>query len=194
MMEHAKFGHDDCFTVYELGAGHGRIGYALLKAFPNARYVVIDIPPALYVAQWYLTSLFPELPALKFREKWGDEELKDGIQRASLVFLSPDQAEQLPNRSCDIFINICSLQEMKMEQVENWFIQIDRLCSGYFYTKQYFDHVNVFDGDVIRQGDYPARQDWKLVFTRASPTFPSLFETIYRISPLSRQTAPVVRR
>jgi putative sugar O-methyltransferase len=182
IIEHTKFRRDDRFTVYELGAGHGRMGYALLKSFPNARYVVIDIPPALYVSQWYLTTLFPALPTLKFRETWGEEELKGALGSARLVFLSPDQVERLPDLSCDIFINICSLQEMSTEQVENWFAQIDRLCSGYFYTKQYFEHENSIDGLVIRQVDYPVRENWKQVFTRPSPTFPSLFEAIYKMA------------
>jgi hypothetical protein len=40
----------DRFTIYELGAGYGRQGYAMLKAFLNCRCVVIDIPPALCIS------------------------------------------------------------------------------------------------------------------------------------------------
>jgi hypothetical protein len=70
---------------------------------------------------------------------------------------------------------------MNLSQIENWFSQIDRLCSGYFYTKQYFEHANHVDEITIRQPDYPVRPHWKEVLFRKSPTFPSLFEAIYKV-------------
>jgi putative sugar O-methyltransferase len=182
IFQHAKPRLANRPIVYELGAGHGRMGYALLKAFPGARYVVIDIPPALYVSQWYLTRLFPELKAVRFKENWSQPEFNKAFSDASLIFLSPDQAEYLPGRSCDLFINICSLQEMKLDQVRNWFRHIDRLCGGHFYTKQYYEHRNALDEESINRSDYPINPRWRMVFDRKSPTFPSLFESIYQIS------------
>jgi putative sugar O-methyltransferase len=51
----------------ELGAGYGRLGYVLMHAVPGASYTVIDIPPALYLSQRYLTTLFPDVPVFRFR-------------------------------------------------------------------------------------------------------------------------------
>ncbi len=182
IFQHAKPRLANRPTVYELGAGHGRMGYALLRAFPGARYVVIDIPPALYVSQYYLTMAYPELKAVRFKESWSQPEFHAAFSDASLIFLSPDQAEYLPAQSCDLFINICSLQEMKLDQVRNWFRHIDRLCVGHFYTKQYYEHCNVLDEESINRSDYPVNERWRTVLDRKSPTFPSLFECIYQLS------------
>ena len=48
--------------VLELGGGYGRVAWAMLEEFPHARYIVCDIPPALAVAQRYLTSSSPTGP------------------------------------------------------------------------------------------------------------------------------------
>ena len=60
MAEHVTF--HSRLTVCELGAGSGRVGYWLLRRHPGLRYVVVDIPPALDLAQWYLTRCYPEVP------------------------------------------------------------------------------------------------------------------------------------
>lgn len=39
------------WDIGELGAGYGRVGYVFLKALPRSTYTIIDIPPALNVAQ-----------------------------------------------------------------------------------------------------------------------------------------------
>jgi putative sugar O-methyltransferase len=172
---------ESTFTLYELGSGCGRIGYGLMRGFPNARYVAIDIPPALYVAQWYLGKLFPDVPIFRFRQFSTYEQIRAEFEKSRVAFLSPDQAALLPNKSCDIFINICSLQEMTRDHVDYWFGQIDRLCNGTFYSKQFKEHYNPVDRFSLNEGDYPVRQSWQTVMRRENPTFPSLFEAVYKI-------------
>lgn len=45
--------------VLELGGGYGRVTWAFIEEFPDTRYILCDIPPALGIAQAYLTALFP---------------------------------------------------------------------------------------------------------------------------------------
>ncbi len=54
-------------TFCELGAGYGRNAHVFLTTFPKGKYIVIDIPPALYVAQEYLSSVFPDKKIFTFR-------------------------------------------------------------------------------------------------------------------------------
>lgn len=169
------------FTVYELGAGHGRIGFALLTMFPQARYVVIDIPPALHVSQWYLSSLFDRHRVFRFREFTSYSQVAAEFEESRIAFLLPHQASMLPDKGADLFINICSLQEMTREHVALWFGQIDRLCRGHFYTKQYLHHANDIDRIKIDRGDYPVRPHWSPLLDRRCEAFPSLFEALYRI-------------
>ncbi len=181
IMDHAGFGRNDRFTMCELGAGYGRVGQLLLRAFPNARYVVFDIPPALYVSQWYLTRAFPERKTFVFREFTDYAAVKDEFERASIAFLAADQVEMLPNRLCQIFVNISSLHEMRLDQIENWFGQIDRLCQGVFFSKQFLDYPNTVDGISVKEEDYPVLPRWQHLDRRISPTFHLFFEAAYRV-------------
>jgi putative sugar O-methyltransferase len=171
----------DTFTVYELGAGHGRIGWALLSMFPHARYVVIDIPPALYVSQWYLSKTMSAESVFSFRDFKSFNDLSSEFRSSRIAFLLPHQAAMLPDKSADLFINICSIQEMTREHMALWFGHIDRLTRGSFYMKQYLEHRNDIDGITIRRNDYPVRRYWHAVFDRQCEGFPSLFESLYRI-------------
>ncbi|MDH3440813.1 MAG: putative sugar O-methyltransferase, partial [Gammaproteobacteria bacterium] len=55
---HPKLDRRDVKTILELGPGYGRTAYVFLALQPGCRYILVDIPPALYVAQRYLTSVF----------------------------------------------------------------------------------------------------------------------------------------
>jgi len=103
------------------------------------------------------------------------------FEAARIAFLLPHQAELLPNKSADLFVNICSIQEMTREHVGLWFGNIERLCRSRFYTKQYHVHKNDIDGITISRGDYPVRQDWKALLDLDCEAFPSLFEAMYVI-------------
>ena len=56
--EYFKVPKTEKITFCELGAGYGRNAYVFLNVFPRGKYIVIDIPPALYVSQEYLSSVF----------------------------------------------------------------------------------------------------------------------------------------
>src|SRR5262245_38554124 len=75
--------HEPRFTLAELGAGYGRLGYVMLKT-TACRYVVFDIAPALYLSQWYLTTLLPERRAFRFRRFERFTEIEHELSRADI--------------------------------------------------------------------------------------------------------------
>ena len=172
---------DARLEICELGAGYGRNAYVFLKAFRNCKYVVVDIPPALYVSQHYLSSVFPERRVFKFRCFESFEEVEDEIEAAEIVFLLPHQAAMLPPKSFDLFINISSLHEMRPEQIAAYFDLIDRLTKGYFYSKQWFVSENPHDGLRIRQDDYPVPAHWRELYSRPARVQTAFFEAMYAI-------------
>ena len=169
------------FRVMELGAGHGRVMFTILKAFPHAQIAIVDIPPALFVSQWYLTNTFPGLKAFKWRAFRNYEDIKSEFEGASIAFLSPEQIELIPDKCADLFVNISSLHEMMMPQIQNWFSHIDRVCRGYFYTKQIKEYPNLIDNITVRESDYPVNPRWQETLKRTNPIFPIFFEGVYRI-------------
>jgi len=167
--------------ICELGAGYGRNAYVFANAFPNGKYIIIDIPPALYVSQRYLTTIFPDKKVFRFRCFDSFEEVRDEFEASSLVFLLPHQAEMLPAKSIDLFVNISSLHEMTMEQIRAYFGLIDRLTKGYFYSKQWFVSQNEHDGICVKKEDYPILENWRQLYLRAARVQTHFFESMYAV-------------
>jgi len=168
-------------VISELGAGYGRNAYFFLQAFPQCKYILIDIPPALYVAQNYITSLFPDRKIFKFRCFDDFDAVKTDFLDADIVFLLPHQANMLPKKCVDLFVNISSLQEMKIEQIKAYFMMIDKLTKGYFYSKQWFTSHNPADAIIVSATDYPIPSTWSQLFHRKSKVQTYFFEAMYKI-------------
>ena len=169
--------------IVELGGGYGRLAWLLLTAVPGVRYIVCDIPPALAIAQRYLTALFPDRSTFRFRRFDDPADIAAELANASLAFLLPHQLALLPSVEADLFINISSLHEMRREQIAEWFTLIDRHTPGRFYTKQWLRSVNVFDELVVEREEYPVPEHWLTLLDREVLAPPGFFESVYRVRP-----------
>ena len=95
--------------VLEVGAGYGRTAFAILSLFPDCKYTVVDIEPALTITRWYLTQLFPT---------------------DRITFLSPAQINEIPRSSMDLAVSIFSLSEMTPETRDEYLLLFDRVAAG----------------------------------------------------------------
>jgi putative sugar O-methyltransferase len=122
-------------AVMEIGAGHGRLAEVFGKT-TNYRYVIFDITPALYVAQWYITRLFPDAKIFTFRHFEDFKEVEQELAESRFAFLTPNQIECFPDGYFDLSINMNSLGEMRLDQVANYVVHIDRLTKKGFLSRQ----------------------------------------------------------
>jgi putative sugar O-methyltransferase len=166
--------------IAELGAGYGRLGYVFLSALNKSDYTVIDIPPALYIAQSYLSKVFPKKNIFTYRSFSNYSSIKNQYQKTSIKFLLPYQLEKLPQKSINLFLNVSSLHEMTRPQIDNYFSQINRLTEGYFYTKQW-RRSQTKDNDHITEYEYPTPPHWKTIYHRRHPIQDMFFEALYKI-------------
>src|SRR5262249_4927134 len=113
------------FDLAELGAGYGRLGYLMLKT-TACRYFVFDIPPALYLSQWYLTSLFPERRAFLFRRFDRFDEIESELSQTDVAFFTPNQLAKFPPRYFDVFATISSVHEMRRDQISHYMTLMGR--------------------------------------------------------------------
>lgn len=167
--------------VLELGGGYGRVAWVFLEEFPRTRYVMVDIPPALGVAQTYLTTLFPDRPAFRFRHFESHDEVADELASAQLAFLTPNQLDILEPLGVDLFVNISSLHEMRPEQIAHYLRQVGRHTTGFFYTKQWQRWHNEADDVVIDRESYPIPPSWGTVYSRTHPIQRAFFEALYDV-------------
>ncbi|HWI07950.1 MAG TPA: putative sugar O-methyltransferase [Solirubrobacteraceae bacterium] len=165
--------------VLELGGGYGRVAWVFLNEFPQSRYILCDIPPALAIAQQYLTTLLPDRRAFRFRHFDSHAEVADELAAAQIAFLTPNQLELLEPLGVSLFVNISSLHEMRPEQIAHYLGQVDRHTDGYFYTKQWERWHNTEDDVVIGRADYPIPPGWRTIYEHAHPIQRRFFHGLY---------------
>jgi putative sugar O-methyltransferase len=152
--------------VIELGSGYGRLAWAFLEAFDDIRYVLVDLPPALAIAERYLSELFGDRRVFGFRSFERYDHVREELTAADIVFLTPNQLDLLPPLDADLFITVSSLHEMRPEQIAHYFERMQTHCGGFVYTEQWETSVNPFDEIVVRRADYPVPPEWRVVFER----------------------------
>ena len=167
------------FNLAELGAGYGRLGYIMLKT-TGCRYFVFDIPPALYLSQWYLTTLFPKRRAFRFRHFEAFEEIEGELAEADIAFFTPNQLAKFPATYFDVFASISSIHEMRRDQISHYMALMGRTTKSTLYLKQQKDYVNPIDNLVIGKDDYPVPAGWAPSRERFDLINPGFFERIYR--------------
>ena len=166
--------------VLEIGGGYGRNAYVVLALNPNVKMTMVDIPPALFLTQRYLSSVFRGRRVFYVREFASYDEVKDEMEKASIVLLMPHQLKLLPDAYFDVSYNISSFGEMGRDQIAQYFEQLERLTSLFFYTKQWQISNNVFDGVLLKEEDYPFGKNWTKVYSRSCPVQSDFFEALYQ--------------
>lgn len=171
-------------VVLDLGAGWGRMGYAIKRANPLCTYVLCDLPEALLVSSTYLPRLLPSEKVHTFldtRSGHIDERLLRG---GGLIFLGTHDITRLSDKVIDVFINVASFQEMTPIQVNEYFEFIDKKVKGMFFCQQLKSaQTHSYElGEIAGFEQYPFRSAWKRVYLRNSTFSDLYFETAHIIS------------
>ena len=189
---HLELDRREVSTILELGPGYGRTAYVFLTVQPSCRYILVDIPPALYVAQRYLTAVFPERRVFPFRPIDTFEDITEEFNNSSIIFLTPNQLALLPDNATDLFINISSFHEMRMDQIRYYFTEVERLTRRYFYFKQWKESTIPFENETVKEADYPIGEHWRLINRQQCEVQQKFFEALYELpSPDHQRLAEV---
>jgi putative sugar O-methyltransferase len=119
-------------TVLEIGSGSGIKTSTFLKAMPNITYIIIDIPPALYVAQQtliaqgYKTFTYQDAKKIKsiMEIHYNDFEV---------ICLAPWMIDIISKINIDLFINVGSFQEMEPWLVKGYLDKVIPITKKYIY-------------------------------------------------------------
>lgn len=166
-------------VVAELGAGYGRLGFVLVRAL-SIRYWVFDIPPALFVAEWYLQNVLPGRRIFTFRPFDDFEAVRAELEESDVAFFTANQIALLPDASVDAFVNISSLHEMRQPQIEHYLQQMARAARHVIYLKQWIEFQNLADNILITRASYRLPADWRIVHDAADSVQDRFFELLAR--------------
>ncbi|MDX1677269.1 putative sugar O-methyltransferase [Arsukibacterium sp.] len=135
---------DDIHTILEIGGGFGTLGEILAKSdISNLRYIDVDIPPTLFVADSYLKAAVPDRTCTGYLATKNAEILNiEDLPEISVL-----ASWQLPalQGEVDLFVNFISFQEMEPHIVKNYFSHVDRLQSKWILLR------NMKEGKQIKK-------------------------------------------
>lgn len=148
-------------TYVEIGPGSGYLA-ALIHHYRPGRLILIDLPEILPYSFLLLHRLFPDRPFLLPNELEGDPvRLPD----EGFIFMTSDQADQLPDQCVDIGVNTASFGEMLPDLVTHYFTLLRRIIKtdGLFFTcnrvEKWMSKEDRASESVARQFGHPMRFD-----------------------------------
>lgn len=172
-------------VIADLGAGCGRDAVAFSRLLPKLqKYLIIDIPPALALAEKYISDLFPRDKIFKFRPFTHFSQVAKEYQESKFLFFLPNQIELIPSSQVDLFLNISSLHEMRLDQVRYYFRQIERLTKlqSYFYFKEFKNAYVAHEDVYIKIKDYPLAPKWQVLYLRECKVQIKFFECLAQLT------------
>ena len=140
-------------TILEVGAGYGRISEYLLNSNQFNKYVIVDIPPALWLSHFYLEQHYPNIKTSKFSATVTTEIIMERLENFDIIFISPSQLRYLSDNSIDLIIAINCLQEFPQSTINYYFSEFKRL-SMYSYIKAQVSPHNIYQDDFMLFDDY----------------------------------------
>lgn len=136
----------DIHTVLEIGGGFGSLGEIFAKSdVSDLRYIDIDIPPTLFVAENYLRAALPGRKITGYLETQQAEHLNI-VELPEISVLASWQLPKLQG-SVDLFVNFISFQEMEPHIVKNYFSHVDRLQSKWILLR------NMREGKQVKKAE-----------------------------------------
>ncbi len=168
------FGTKDNRTILEIGAGSGRTADAYLSIYPDNKYIICDVPPAIFISYNRLKVRFPN----KKISYCFDSNFEKEFEKNDITFIFPDQLSFV-NKKIDLVLAIDCFHEMDKKTIKFLFDRINNITNNlYFsiwektkvpYSKNFLGKANILD---YNNGDYPIPNNWKNSF-KENLIFPS---------------------
>jgi putative sugar O-methyltransferase len=165
-------------TFAELGAGYGRLGYVAIIA-SGCRYWVVDIPPALAVAEWYLSRCFPDRRLFRWRPFTAWDEVAEEVAAADMAFFTTDQLALFPAHSVDVFASVSVIHELTPDQIEALMMLQFRATSRAIYTKNWTRWFNPLDQIAFDSANICAPSGWRTAVDEADGVHPNFTEKLF---------------
>jgi len=165
--------------IAEIGAGSGRLAHVCASTLKGS-YFIFDIPPALYVSQWYLTRVMPQKRIFSFRSFDDFADIEKELERADIAFFTANQLDKFPPNYFDVILSISTLPEMRPDQVSLYFSLFQSLSRRHIYLKQWKSWKNPLDGTDIQVENYLLGSDWQIIMDRTDPIVPEFFNRVWR--------------
>jgi putative sugar O-methyltransferase len=168
----------DGARVAELGAGYGRLAYVSAHAH-DLTYCVFDIPPALAVAQWYLTRTLGEDRIVPYSRETDFARIESRLTPGAVAFFTPDQLDLFPDGWFGLAQTISTLPEMPARQSAHYLGLLAAKSGRAVFLKQWRQWRNEADQVDLREEHYRLPEPWYLHLRRTDPVQPAFFNQLW---------------
>lgn len=148
----------------EIGGGFGGLTRVLKLYFPNAKFILLDLPEANALSTYFLHANFPHSRFFLLTDLRNGENLDWNTR--DFAILPGWCSEHIAPRVADYVINTRSMQEMTRETIRYYFSEIERLIKpgGLFYCVNRY--IKKIGDENIVLAEYPFDANWKFIFSQ----------------------------
>ena len=144
-----------------IGDGFGSLGCLLKKIFPKSKIIYINLGRTLLFDLYYSKKVFPNMDHCLIRSN-NDTYSKD------FNYVEAEIHKKIDIKS-DIFINMHSMQEMRYEDINSYFMMMRKQKKEtWFYCCNRISK-KLPDGDIINFSQYPWSADDKVIIDGLCP-------------------------
>jgi len=169
-------------NVLELGAGYGRTANMILSMSEKTKYVIADLPPAIYFSKKNLMEFFPKKKIASAFEINDKNEMMELYKKSDILFIFPHQINMFENKTFDVSIAIGCLNEMEKNQIEYYMKNFENL-SSYVYIRAWENSGLPYSFytyySIHNKSDYFIKNNWKEHFKDRCIVPSNVFELGY---------------
>ena len=174
--------------VLEIGAGSGRLSDIFMTFNKDCKYIVCDIPPAIFISYTRLKKVFKNKKIKILVDIDNTDKIEKSIIENDVLFIFPKQLSIIKNLSLDLIIAIDCIHEMDKFVIKYYFNEIDKL-SKFFYFSVWDKTIVPFSAPLkskmnrlyFEENDYPIPNNWKMIY-KNNLIFPSNYiSSAYKI-------------
>jgi len=169
-------------NILELGAGYGRTANMVMSLSEDVKYVIADLPPAIYFSKKNLKNSFPNKKISSAFEINSKKEMMNAFTNNDILFIFPHQINLFENKTFDISVSIGCLNEMEKKQIKNYMQSFENL-SNFLYIKAWENSGLPYSfykyHSVHKKSDYSIKENWKEHFKNRCAVPSNVFELGY---------------
>ena len=121
-------------NILEIGAGSGRLADTFLSINDNIKYVICDIPLALFISYFRLKNRFKNKKIFLALNLKSYEELNLALENNDIVFIFPHQLKYINRKYFDLTLSISALHEMERNVIKFYMDNIDQISKSLYFT------------------------------------------------------------
>ena len=150
-------------NILELGAGYGRTANMILSLSKDVKYVIADLPPAVFFSKKNLSNYFPNKKIASAFGITDKSEMMKAFKKNDVLFVFPHQINLFEKKSFDVSLAIGCLCEMEKAQIINY-MKIFENYSNFLYFRVWeysglpYSFYKYYS--IHKKSDYSIKESW----------------------------------